>query len=257
MMNLRVSLAVAATFALISFPAQVITGQNPDNTKAVKPIGKAPALSENKPIYFSDDFSGSRPAPEWKLEHQDAQRWTMQPKQKSLLVITQTGALKDSNNLKNLLILSKELPGDDFEAIVEASIQIEGVGNYVGLALFSDDHNYFWVGFQGDNYYGEPNRTPHFTKVFQEKDTDFAGEARRGRALQPELIFLKIEHEGNQFSGFYAYADKPMKAEEVSWVKLGTLPWINFHGKLALVGANYKEAPEVSAEFHSVLIRRK
>jgi hypothetical protein len=93
--------------------------------------------------------------------------------------------------------------------------------------------------------------------MFQGKGTNLTGERKYGVASEPEHIFLKLERETNQYGGSYAYVDKPMKLEETQWAKLGTLPWINFRGKLALVGANSKDAHEVSAEFHSVLIRKK
>jgi hypothetical protein len=187
----------------------------------------------------------------------DPQRLALQPNKKSLLIIAQTGLLTDSKTLKNYLMLNRDLPADDFEVIVEASLQIQGVGNAAGIALFGDDQNYLWVGFQGDQWGGNIARTPYFSKVFQGKGTNFTGERRFGLASQLEHIFLKIEREENQYSGFYAYADKPMSIEEIPWAKMGTLPWISFHGKLMLAAANYQDAPEVSAEFYSVLIRKK
>ena len=206
--------------------------------------------------YFSDGFSGSQLGPDWKLMNADAQRWTMQPKKKSLLIITQTGTLSDSKNLKNWLILNRDLPADDFEVIVEASIQIQGAGNQVTIALYGDDQNYLWMVFQGDNSW--IRRTPYLGKCFQGKNTYFAGGSKGdGQAQQPERIFLKIEREENQYSGFYAYADQPTSVDQIKWIKMGTLPWINFHGKLVLYAANYQGAPEVAAEFYSVLIRKK
>ena len=205
---------------------------------------------------FSHSFSGSQLSSDWKLMNADAQRWTMQPRQKSLLIQTQTGTLSDTKTLKNWLVLNRDLPADDFEIIVEASIQIQAIGNYVSIALVTDDQNYFSVSFQG--YCCGARRGPYFNKVFQGKNTYFGGAVRGdGAATQPEHIFLKIEREGNQYSGFYAYEDQPTTVEQIQWAKMGTLPWINFHGKLVLTAANYQDAPEVAAEFYSVLIRKR
>lgn len=270
-MRIRFLYRITATTALVLFSALVLTGQDPSKEQTVKPIGKAPSLPEGqtkkenlptaKPtaagVYFSDGFSGSQLGPDWKLMNGDPQRLALQPNKKSLLIIAQTGLLTDSKTLKNYLMLNRDLPADDFEVIVEASLQIQGVGNAAGIALFGDDQNYLWVGFQGDQWGGNIARIPYFTKVFQGKGTNFTGERRFGPASQLEHIFLKIEREENQYSGFYAYGDKPISIEEIPWAKMGTLPWISFHGKLMLAAANYQDAPEVSAEYYSVLIRKK
>jgi len=262
-------IAGASALALLSVMA--LPGQDPNKEQTVQPIGKAPALPDEKPkkesppaakppaagVLFSEGFAGSKLAADWKLMNADEQRWTLQPNKKSLLIITQNGLLTDSKNLKNYLLLNRELPADDFELIVEESLQIQGVGNYAGTALFSDDKNYFWLDLQGDPWGDNIARTPYFSKIFQGKATNFGGERRFGRASQLEHIFLKVEREGNQYSGYYAYTDKPTGIEEIAWVKLGTLPWINFHGKLMLAAANFQDGPEVSAEYYSVLIRKK
>ena len=203
-------------------------------------------------------YSGSHlGAPDWELRNPDPQRWTLHPKKGSLLIQTPNGSLSDSKSLKNWLIFNKALPADDFEIIVEASIQMQGAGNYVAIALFADDQNYLFVDFQGDDVCGI-RRTPYFSKVFQGKATSLAGEQRCGGvAAQPERIFLKIERQEDTYSGFYAYEDQPTTVDQIKWGRIGSLPWINFHGKLVLLAANYREAPEVAAEFYSVLIRKK
>lgn len=270
-MKIRSLHRMTATAALVLLSALALTGQEPNKEQTVKPIGKAPSLADDQPkkdnstpvkppaagAAFSEGFAGSKLPADWKLMNPDEQRWTLQPNKKSLLIITQNGLLTDSKNLKNYLLLNRELPADDFELIVEESLQIQGAGNYAGIALFSDDQNYYWLDFQGDPWGGNIARTPYFCKIFQGKATNFEGERKFGHAEHPEHIFLKIEREGNQFSGSYAFADKPMGVDEVPWVKLGTLPWINFHGKLMLAAANFQDGPEVSAEFYSVLIRKK
>lgn len=265
-MNRQLQYSMIAAIAIAALPTVVVTGQDTSKSQTVTTIGKAPSLPDETAkkkdspptsAYFSDSFSGTQLAPEWKVVNGDAQGWVLQTKPKSLLIITHSGSLKDSKNLKNWLLLSKALPADDYEVIVEAAVQIQGVGNSVGFALFGDDQNYFWVDFQGDAWGNNIARTPYFSKEFQGKSTSLSGERRFGTTTDPEHIFLKIERQGNQYSGFYAYADKPMKIEEIPWVKMGTLPWINFSGKLALVGVNYQDAPEVSAEFYAVLILKK
>ena len=241
----------------------------PDKTSKVKPTPtprKSPTPTPDKTVapvapggaYGS--YSGSElVAPGWEMRNPDPIRWTMQPRQKSLLIQTQTGTLSDSKNLKNWLMLNKDLPVDDFEVVVEASIQIQGIGNQVVIALFVDDQNYFAVTFQGGNYYGGIKRVPYFGKRFQGKDITYFGGGTKGDgpARQPERIFLKIDREGSQYSGSYAFVDQPATIDQIKWEKMGTLPWINFRGRLVLYAANYQDAPEVAAEFYSVLIRKK
>ena len=96
-MNICLRYPIMATIALAASSALVVTGQEANKNPAVTRIGKAPALPEDKAkkidalpagVYFSDSFSGSQLAPEWKVMNGDAQGWTMQPKQKSLLIIS-------------------------------------------------------------------------------------------------------------------------------------------------------------------------
>jgi hypothetical protein len=72
-------------------------------------------------------------------------------------------------------------------------------------------------------------------------------------------IYLRIGRDGNEYSGYYAIPDpaKPASVDQIQWTGFGTLPWIRFQGKLALCAGNYAAAPEVSAEFYSVVIRKK
>jgi tetratricopeptide (TPR) repeat protein len=208
---------------------------------------------------YSYSFSDSYLAPEWKMVNPDAQRWTLQPKNKSILIITQSGSLSDSKNLKNWLILRRDLPTDDFEVIVAASIRIQNVGNELGVALFSNDQNYIYVKYSGESGL-DIKRTSHFGRVFQGQggNSVFDGKFTFGSVQQVEPIFLKIDRGGNEYSGSYAYADKlGQSVDDVKWVSMGTLPWINFEGKLVLFAANFQGAPEVAAEFYSIQIRQK
>jgi len=174
------------------------------------------------------------------------------------MIQTCTGSLSDSKSLKNWLVLKRDLPADDFEIVVEASIQIQAVGNYLSMALFQNDQNYFAIQFQGDSWGNNIRRGPHFYKVLEGKTTEFGGQEKGfGLAVHAEHIYMKIERQEDNYSAFYAYVDKPAKADEIQWVKMGTLPWINFNGKLALLAANYQDGPEISAGFHSVVIRNK
>lgn len=84
------------------------------------------------------------------------------PDKKSLLIVAQTGRLSDSKNLKNWVVLNKDLPSGDFEATVEASLQIQQIGNYVLAGLFADDRNYFALTFSGDPYGLNIARAAHF-----------------------------------------------------------------------------------------------
>jgi hypothetical protein len=254
--------------ALLAAVAGTVTGQD-----AVKPINPVPPLTDpnKKPdaikpppappqqgtrpqpaapgAYYSGTFDGNELGKEWKLVNPDPNRWTMQPKRKSIMMITQSGACPSKDG-KNQLILDKELPPEDFEVVVKASVRLQGDGNSISMVLLSDDANYFRVILQQDYY-----QRVYFQKVFQSQVTgNFSADKTAGE------IYLKIARAGNEYTGSYATIEpaKPASADEVQWMGLGTLPWIRFQGKLALCAENFKpQAPEVSAEFYSVVIRKK
>lgn len=209
--------------------------------------------------YFSDQFAGKSLASEWALMNPDPQKFTMQPEQKSLLIVTQKGVLSDSKNLKNWLVLNKELPSGDYEIVVKASLQIQGAGNEVAITLFADDKNYLSLAYIGDWELAHIHRTPHFTHTSQGATAaDFTGNQRLDAASEPECIFLKIDRNGNQYTGSYAFAQNPADNNPAQWTKIGTVPWINFHGKLVLSASNVADnGPGVAAEFHSVTIRKQ
>jgi hypothetical protein len=150
---------------------------------------------------------------------------------------------------KNLLILDRQLPDDDFEVIVAASLQGQADGNRIVMTLFNDDGNYFYLGLHRENY-NQRNGT-YFQKYFQGKQTGTFN------AQTANHLYLKIDREGNEYIGYFANFDpaKPDNIDQIQWTRLGSIPWIRFQGKLALCAAG--APPEVSAEFYSVLIRKK
>jgi hypothetical protein len=216
--------------------------------QAAKPEPAAPGM------FYAGNFDGSDLGKEWKLVNPDPDRWTMQPKRKSIMMITQPGGCPYKKDAKNELILDKDLPQGDFEVIVKASARFQAPGNRIAMILFQDEANYFWTVLQKDGSYGYPHNL-YFQKIFQgqttgtfSKDTNYAGD-----------VYLKIDRDGNEYTGSYAMIDpaKPGSTDQVQWTALGTLPWIRFQGRLALCADNFQAAPEVSAEFYSVAIRKK
>ena len=202
-------------------------------------------------VYYSGNFDGNALSKEWKLVNPDPARWTMQPKRKSIMIITQKGGClaKDS---KNLLVLDKELPTEDFEVIVKASAQFQGEGTQVLMYLFTDEANYIVATLQQDGYYV----ATHLSKVFQGQVNGQFGADVHGA----HDVYLKIDHDSNEYSGYFATIDpaKPVSVDQVQWVKLGTIPWIRFQPKLALCACiGWGDPPQVSAEFYSVLIHKK
>jgi len=226
-----------------------------NNSEHAGPAPKDPPAQPG--IYFSDDFARKELGRDWKMMNPDPNKWTMQPEQKSLLFATQTGALSDTKNLKNWLVLEKDLPTTNFAVTVEASIQMQGTGNYIFAALFQDDENHILIGLTG--WPSLLGRTPFFSQRSQGTDAaNFLGEDRNGAAPGPERIFFKIDRTANRYSGAYAYADQAASADQLTWKMLGTVTWINFRGKLVLGAAKTKDtSPQIGAEFHSVLIHKK
>jgi len=155
-------------------------------------------------VYYSGTFDGNALSKEWKLVNPDPARWTMQPKRKSIMIITQKGGClgKDS---KNQLFLDKELPADDFEVIVKASAQFQGQGTQVLMYLFTDEANHLVAFLQQQ---GGVIAT-HFQKYFQ---------GQQNGAFQADVgahdIYLKMDRESNEYSGYFATID-PAKPANV------------------------------------------
>ena len=227
----------------------------------------ASGQAENKPpstssrVYYSGSFDGSTLNREWKIVNPDPAKWTMQPRNKSVMIITQKGPCFNMKDSKNLLLLDKQLPADDFEVIVKASAQLQGVGNQIAMILFSDEANYFWMPLQFElgTYTGIH---VYFQKIFQGRQT---GSFTSGSSNH---VYFKIERYGNDYSGYFANPEleKPVNVDQIQWTRLGTLPWIHFQPKLAFCAVNafapptytgLGEPPEVAAEFYSVLIRKR
>ena len=111
---------------------------------------------------------------------------------------------------KNLLVLDKELPADDFEVIVKASAKFQGrEGNQIAIILFKDEANYFWMPVQNEySAVGNPPVHVYFQKLFQGRQT---GSFESYSSAQ---VYLKIERSGNDYTGYFANLD-PAKPENV------------------------------------------
>ena len=244
--------------------AYLQTGNSAEAKGALqKALDKDPhyeAAMRNLPLtiapYFSDQFDGSTLGRDWTMANSDPKNWIMQPASKSVLIRTQPGRLQNSKNFKNLLTLNRELPSGDFEVIVDAAIQIQGIGNDLFGGLFEDDRNYFVVGFGGQDAVTQMGRTIYLNQLVDGKLTEFHHYGYRwGAAVAAERFFLRIKRSVNQYSGSYAFVDAAKAGPE--WTELGTLPAINFKGKLVLGAVNSNDgAPNVAAEFYSVVIRK-
>jgi hypothetical protein len=204
---------------------------------------------------YSGLFDQSELGKEWKLLNPDANRWEMQPKRKSIMLITHKGGCPNLKDGKNQLMLDRDLPADDFELVVKVASHFEVSGSFLAVNLVKDESNYFLIELYSENYLGEHRHSIYFTKHFEGQDAghfqSVVGAARDA--------YLRITREGSQYSGSYALIDpaKPVGADQLQWVNLGTMPWIRLQPKLLLCAANYQDAPEVSAEFFSVTLRPK
>ena len=181
----------------------------------------------------------------------------MQPARKSALIITQKGPCPNTKEGKNHLILDKQLPSDDFEVILKASALFQGAGSYIAMALFGDEANYFRAVLEQE----DPPccNNSRFAAYFQRMLRGQITGSFRGNVGGTDEVYLKIDRVVNQYSGYYATNDpaKPVSADQIQWTKLGTLPAVGFQGRLALCAANFQDAPEISAEFYSVVIRKR
>jgi hypothetical protein len=195
------------------------------------------------------NFDGEKLPAGWKILNEDRDRWTMQPKRKSILIETQTTSCSPKDG-KNLLVLDKPLPTGDFEVTVKGQFMLQRAGNQIAVYLYKDDANYFWIPLDHDGYH----QYVYFQKYFGGAKTgDFSkGVDGHWNAL------LRIVRDGNFYTGSYVMdPENPQDLDKAQWVSLGTLPWIGLQGQLMLCAHNYKDAAGVAAEFFTVTVRRK
>ena len=212
----------------------------------------SPAASGPAPAVYL--FDGKELNRDWKLLNPDADKWTMQPKRKSIMIETQTGSCLDPKTGKNLLVLNKQLPTEDFEVIVKASIQAQVQGNQISMILSSDPTNYFWILFNRTGWINGP-MSVYFQKISQGQQ---AGSFEN--IVGTSSFYFRIVRDGNTYSGYYSNMDpsKPEDIDKIAWTGLGTFPWIRFQPKQLALCANNSQAPlGVAAEFYSVVIRKK
>jgi TIR domain len=232
--------------------------------------------------YFFDDFSADKLKPYWKVLDPNPSKWTLQSNKSSLLIITERGSISGSSrNLKNQFVLDRSMPKGNYEVIAKASFQIQGTLNSISIALFRDDENFlelsYWgqptsdTLFSGDLVHYDFYRTVSFVKEEggqRKLLTVPKDKAAKGPSDSPRPLLLKIERDGNQYTGYYAPfspARPPQNyIDDVSWLKIGTHALIDFDGKLSLWANNgnaniYQKGPppEVAAEFDFVLVRER
>ncbi len=195
--------------------------------------------------YFFDDFSTPMLRSEWTVLEADNKRWEIEANSQKLLIITQKGTLSESGkNLKNQFILNLNLPEDDYEVIVKASIQIQSQHNAMSIALFQDDDNFLELGYSGR--VGPINNTfimrvPHFAKEIDGRRNVLLGEEPRWHAAEsPETMFLRIERIGSEYNGYYSIVKSQAvwEIEDIRWTKIGTQVWSGLDGKLSIWADN-------------------
>lgn len=229
---------------------------------------------------FFDDFSDDKLDPHWKILNHNPSKTTIQPKKGTLLIITERGSIATAaTNLKNQYVLDLSLPKDNYEVIAKASLQIQSTNNSISLGLFKDEDNFLELIYWGrpsiDNKFpdgvdNEFYRTVSFTKEERGQRRGFSTEKTtdtRGPLQAPLHFLLKLERNGNEYTGYFARfpTDRPPEnIDQVRWYKLGTHAWIDFDGKVSLWARNanfniHGQGPprEVAAEFDFVLIREK
>ena len=141
-----VNIVSACAWAAQNKPVIIVADDPPKlqgkkTTEVKPPPPPPPASGPASGVYL---FDGKELSKDWKLVNEDAAKWEMQPKRKSIMIETQTSGCLDLKTAKNLLVLNKQLPTDDFEVIVKASFQAQaGAGNEIAMILSSDPANYF------------------------------------------------------------------------------------------------------------------
>ena len=256
-----------------------------ESTPKAKPPAPAPQAASsaipgaaNAP--FFEDFSGNQLDPRWKIINHNPGKTALQPAKGTLLIVTEKGSIAGAaTNLRNQYVLDWALPKGNSEVIAKASFQIQSTLNSLSLGLFKDDDNFLELFYWGrpstdarfsDGVDSDFYRTVSFVKEERGRRAGFSSEKRadsRGPRKEPWHFLLKIERNGNEYTGYFARfpTDRPPHSiDQLRWNKLGTHVWVDFDGKLSVWAKNGNSSihgkgrpRETAAEFDYIMFREK
>jgi hypothetical protein len=191
------------------------------NYKFVKAETSSTEDKEN--IVFRDEFTGTSLRPEWRIDNEDKNRWSLVENEYLLLI---TSYNKDL--LKNMFSYTGELP-QDYQIIVKIRADLQQKilhpypHNLAQLRIERDGKNSLLLSVTGQ-------KKAVFSKVLEGEQSSIEldiGEISGN-------IYLQLVKQGTEYTASYSLDGK-------SWSKIGTQFFINLNGKPILLAANSGE----------------
>ncbi|QEF98634.1 von Willebrand factor type A domain protein [Stieleria maiorica] len=181
--------------------------------------------------------------------------------QHGLNIVSQFGIPGDETDpLKNLVLLDRELPSGNYEIEVQATTRLTNQNSDVGIALFQDHQSALFLGhaaFGGGGYNYNPQL--QFEKVLGEDRTGTRQSLPHVRGKQVTMIF-KITKKGRKYTA-EVYAPTEQK-DEMEWIRIGEQTLLRFKPRLGFYAWNRSEttygrgpAHEVNICFERVVVR--
>lgn len=180
---------------------------------------------------------------------------------RGLNIISQFGIPGDeSDPLKNLVLLDRELPKGNYEIEVQATTRLTNQNSDVGIALFQDHRSALFLGhaaFGGGGYNYNPQL--QFEKVLGDERTGTRQWLSHVRGKQVTLVF-RITKKGRKYTAdVYAPTEKE---DERAWIRIGEQTLLRFQPRLGFYAWNrsadtYGRGPahEVNICFERVVVR--
>jgi hypothetical protein len=178
---------------------------------AANPYGPAAAEEADSTFRFEDDFIGKTLHPDWSIQNEDPDRWTLLDDDYMFLIST--------SGSTNVLRLKHDIPSDfEIEARVNGTF---AYGQCFYLRLEQDNENYINLIVCG---YGDIR----FTKSQGGSETSFSESIGKGTVSYG----LKLRRSGPEITGYYS------KGGEGGWVEIGDHYFIEFESELSLAAWN-------------------
>jgi hypothetical protein len=176
-------------------------------------------------IVFRDEFTGTSLRPEWRIDNEDKNRWSLVEDEHLLLI---TSYNKDL--LRNKFFYTGELP-QDYQIIVKIRADLQRSRpyphepyNFAQLRIERDGKNSLRFSVNGQ-------RQAVFSKLLEGEHSSIVQDIGQISGN----IYLQLVKQGTEYTASYSLDGK-------SWSKIGTQFFINLNGKPVLLAANSDEA---------------
>jgi len=221
-----------------------------------------PAVANSRSeTIFRDDFNEDFLSDDWQVINPNAQGMVLD--EGKLVLVTLPGDAS-KKTLQNMVVLKKEIPARQYEAMVKLHGDLSSSGNlYAGIMLYADENNRLtlWLKNTGSDGYGPCGNNvcnnvikAYFTPLQNgEWSGDLGGNwiAWNGSHSQQSpndfTVYLRLKKNKYKYTAYVSTDNK-------KWSKMGTIPMLGFKGDLTLF-ANRGNAANSMVDFDWITVK--